>query len=129
MLLTPTFLSTFLPQARAHVRASLSRVLDDRGARTEVSLGITLVLDHDHSASIESRHSQGEDIQSVRLRRPLPAAEVALADGLVALVVSAAEPSLVLVKPVKPVGVQEVRSWQVALEERATRVTPERREH
>lgn len=67
--------STFLPQARAHVRASLSRVLDDRGARTEVSLGITLVLDHDHSASIESRHSQGEDIQSVRLRRPLPAAE------------------------------------------------------
>lgn len=64
--------AAFLPQWRAGLRASLARVRDERGARTELRLGLTLLLDDRRTVAVDTSHADGETRESLQLRRHLP---------------------------------------------------------
>jgi outer membrane usher protein len=68
--------STPIPSTRAHLTASLSRIKDTLGpGRTEAFLGLSILLDKEHTAAASYRSDRRDHTESVRLTKYQPVGE------------------------------------------------------
>lgn len=63
------------PSLRTTLRTSLTRLHDTRGARTELTVGISVALDGGRLAALSARHTPEGNVQTVQMTQPVPAGE------------------------------------------------------